>query len=241
MIVYKFGGASVRSAAGIKNLASIVSGVNDNLFIVVSAMGKTTNALEDVLEDFMQADHASALAKFQQIENYHNEILAELFPDTENPVAILQPLYDEITSMLKLSVGDDYDRWYDKIVSYGEIISTQIVSKFLNETGIQNRWLDMRKLLITDSNFREANVKMKESQQKLTEAANFENYPVYIGQGFIGANTKGDPTTLGREGSDYTAAVVANLLNAENLTIWKDVPGILNADPRLPVFRIGTP
>jgi aspartate kinase len=233
MIVYKFGGASVRSAAGIKNLASIVSGVNDNLFIVVSAMGKTTNALEGVLEDFMQADHASALAKFQQIENYHNEILAELFPDTENPVAILQPLYDEITSMLQLSVGDNYDRWYDKIVSYGEIISTQIVSKFLNEAGIQNRWLDMRKLLITDSNFREANVKMKESQQKLTEAVNFENYPVYIGQGFIGANTKGDPTTLGREGSDYTAAVVANLLNAENLTIWKDVPGILNADPRL--------
>jgi aspartate kinase len=233
MIVYKFGGASVRSAAGIKNLASIVSGVNDNLFIVVSAMGKTTNALEGVLEDFMQADHASALAKFQQIENYHNEILAELFPDTENLAAILQPLYDEITSMLKLSVGDDYDRWYDKIVSYGEIISTQIVSKFLNEAGIQNRWLDMRKLLITDSNFREANVKMKESQQKLTEAVNFENYPVYIGQGFIGANTKGDPTTLGREGSDYTAAVVANLLNAENLTIWKDVPGILNADPRL--------
>ena len=233
MIVYKFGGASVRSAAGIKNLASIVSGVNDNLFIVVSAMGKTTNALEGVLEDFMQADHASALAKFQQIENYHNEILAELFPDTENPVAILQPLYDEITSMLQLSVGDNYDRWYDKIVSYGEIISTQIVSKFLNEAGIQNGWLDMRKLLITDSNFREANVKMKESQQKLTEAVNFENYPVYIGQGFIGANTKGDPTTLGREGSDYTAAVVANLLNAENLTIWKDVPGILNADPRL--------
>jgi aspartate kinase len=119
------------------------------------------------------------------------------------------------------------------LVSYGEIISTKIISAYLFESGIFNAWLDLRGLIVTDSNFREANIRMDESQMRLQQAADFNNYLVFIGQGFIGANIKGDPTTLGREGSDYSAAVVGNLLNAESVTIWKDVPGILNADPRL--------
>ncbi len=233
MKVYKFGGASVRSAEGIRNIAQIVSGNNDDLFMVVSAMGKTTNAMEVVLENFMKADHNAAIQKLEEVEKYHQDIADELFADKQNCLPVLNKIFEEIKKYIKEGVGDDYDRWYDKLVSYGEIISTTIVSLFLNESGIENKWLDMRQLLVTDSNFREANVRMSESQSRLKKATDFSRTKIYIGQGFIGANIKGDPTTLGREGSDYTAAVVGNLLNAESVTIWKDVPGILNADPRI--------
>ena len=233
MKVYKFGGASVRSAEGIRNIARIVSGVSDNLFIVVSAMGKTTNAMEVVLDCFMKADHAGAIEKLVEVENYHREIIAELFADKTVGETAVEPLFAELEKYLIEGVGDDYDRWYDKLVSFGELISTCIVSAFLSETGNENTWLDMRGLIVTDSNFREANVHMNDSQVRLQKAADFTKNRIYVGQGFIGANIKGDPTTLGREGSDYTAAVVGNLLNAESVTIWKDVPGILNADPRI--------
>ena len=233
MQVYKFGGASVRSAEGIRNIHNIVSGVEDNLFIVVSAMGKTTNAMEIVLDYFMKADHQASLEKLAEVESYHNDIIEQLFamPDTgKNAIA---PFFTELKDIISHGVGDDYDRWYDRLVSYGEIISTKIVSTYLSESGIENTWLDLRRLLVTDSNHREANVRMEDSQIRLQKAVDFTTSRIYIGQGFIGANIKGEPTTLGREGSDYTAAVVGNLLNAERVTIWKDVPGILNADPRL--------
>jgi aspartate kinase len=233
MKVYKFGGASVRSAEGIRNIARIVSGVTENLFVVVSAMGKTTNAMEVVLDCFMKADHAGAIEKLVEVENYHREIIAELFTDKTKGEEAVEPLFTELEKYLIEGIGDDYDRWYDKLVSFGELISTKIVSAFLAENGSANVWLDMRGLIVTDSNFREANVRMTDSQVRLQKAADFSKSRIYIGQGFIGANIKGDPTTLGREGSDYTAAVVGNLLDAESVTIWKDVPGILNADPRI--------
>lgn len=233
MKVFKFGGASVCSAEGIRNIARIVSTVSDDLFIVVSAMGKTTNAMEVVLEHFMKADRANALEKLAEVEAYHNEIISELFNDKLVGNASVEPLFNELKKYLTVGVGDDYDRWYDKLVSFGEVISTRIVSVYLEESGIGNSWLDMRQLLVTDSNFREANVRMDESRIRLNQAADFSKNRIYIGQGFIGANLNGDPTTLGREGSDYTAAVVGNLLDAESVTIWKDVPGILNADPRI--------
>ena len=233
MKVYKFGGASVRSAEGIKNIVRIVSGVTDPLFIVISAMGKTTNALELVLEEFMKANHSASLEKLAEVESYHNDIISELFVNPETGRKAVKPLFDELKKSLSEGVGDDYDRWYDRLVSYGELISTRIISACFVECSIPNEWLDMRSLLVTDSNFREANVKMSDSQVRLQKAADFSKNRIYIGQGFIGANIKGDPTTLGREGSDYTAAVVGNLLDAESVSIWKDVPGILNADPRL--------
>ncbi|MDD3080477.1 MAG: aspartate kinase [Paludibacter sp.] len=233
MKVYKFGGASVRSAEGIHNIVRIVSTVDTQLFIVISAMGKTTNAMEVVLDNFMKADRGAALTKLSEVESYHQEIIKELFEYPQNGFDAIQPLFDELRELVATGVGDDYDRWYDRLVSYGEIISTTIVSVFLNESGIKNTWLDMRHLLVTDSNFREANVHMDESQKRLNKAADFNTSRIYIGQGFIGANLKGNPTTLGREGSDYTAAVVGNLLDAESVSIWKDVPGILNADPRI--------
>jgi aspartate kinase len=233
MIVYKFGGASVRSAEGIKNIVSIVSGVSQNLFIVVSAMGKTTNAFERVIDAFMQAKKNEALAQLAEIEQFHREICNQIFSSEKETDEILNPVFAEIKELVINGIGDDYDRWYDRIVSFGEIISTKIISTYLNTKKIDNKWLDMRKLLITDSNFREANVNMEQSRKNLCKAVDFQQYKIFIGQGFIGANLKGDPTTLGREGSDYTAAVVGNLLNAQSVTIWKDVPGILNADPRI--------
>jgi len=233
MKVYKFGGASVRSAEGIRNIVPIVSEINDNLFIVVSAIGKTTNAMEVVLDYFMKADHQASLNQLAEVEAFHHEIIDEIFDNPEVGNEAVKPLFDELKRYITEGVGDDYDRWYDRLVSYGELISTKIVSAFLIESGIDNAWLDMRKLLITDSNHREANVRMDESHERLQKAADFSQNRIYISQGFIGANIKGNPTTLGREGSDYTAAVVGNLLNAESVTIWKDVPGILNADPRI--------
>ena len=233
MQVYKFGGASVRSAEGIRNIFRIVSGVKGDLFIVVSAMGKTTNAMEIVLDYFMKADHQASIIKLAEVETYHNEIIEELFDNPETGKTAIEPFFTELKNLITQGIGDDYDRWYDRLVSYGEIISTTIVSAYLSESGVENAWLDLRGLMVTDSNYREANIRMEDSQTRLQKAADFTKSRIYIGQGFIGANIKGDPTTLGREGSDYSAAVVGNLLNAESVTIWKDVPGILNADPRL--------
>ena len=233
MLVYKFGGASVRSAEGIRNIVRIVSEVKENLFIVVSAMGKTTNAMEIVLDFFMKADREGALSKLAEVENYHYEIISELFVDSSIGKNAIKPVFDELEDLVKSGVGNDYDRWYDQLVSYGEVISTKIVSTFLSISGVENKWLDMRQLLVTDSNFREANVNFLESEKRFKNMADFSQDRIYVGQGFIGSNMKGAPTTLGREGSDYTAAVVGNLLNAESVTIWKDVPGILNADPRI--------
>lgn len=233
MIVYKFGGASVKSSDGIRNIVKIVSEVKENLFIVVSAMGKTTNAMEVILDNFMKADRAQALNKLEEVEKYHFDIIDELFQEKTLGENAVKPFFEELRGFIENGIGDDYDRCYDQIVSYGEVLSTKIVSTFLLESEIENKWLDMRQLLVTDSNFREANVNMLESEKRMRKAVDFSQSSIYIGQGFIGTNMQGKPTTLGREGSDYTAAVVGNLLDAESVSIWKDVPGILNADPRI--------
>ncbi len=233
MKVYKFGGASVRSADGVRNLANILSMSKDKLFVVVSAMGKTTNALEDVLDSYMQSRPAQALEKMETVKTYHLDIIGQLFADVQVGKNAVEPVFAELEAVLSAPIDAEYDKAYDRIVSYGELISTRIISTYLNECGIQNQWLDMRAVLQTDSNFREANIYMEESADRLRQAMDRQPAAIYIGQGFIGGNTQGHPTTLGREGSDYTAAVVANLLNAESVTIWKDVPGILNADPRI--------
>lgn len=233
MKVFKFGGASVRSAEGIRNIQQIVTQNTDDLFIVISAMGKTTNAMEEVLAFFMAGKRTEAHAKLTEVEAYHIEIIDALFDDKAIGRAAIADVFAELNSYIDNGLPTDYDRCYDYLVSFGEVISTKIISEYLNFSGVQNVWLDMRKLLVTDSNFREANVRMDESERRLSMAANFATSKIYIGQGFIGTNMSGDPTTLGREGSDYTAAVVGNLLNADSVTIWKDVPGILNADPRI--------
>ena len=147
MEVYKFGGASVRSAEGIRNIVSIVSRVNEPLFMVVSAMGKTTNAMEEVLEHFMKANRQTAFAKLAVVEAYHAGIVLELFGDSPEGMQAMKPLFDEIKAAITNGVGDDYDRWYDRLVSYGELFSTKVVSAYLQKSGVENRWLDMRGLL----------------------------------------------------------------------------------------------
>ena len=233
MKVFKFGGASVRSAAGVRNIVAIVSEVQEELFIVVSAMGKTTNAMEEVLAHFMKGNDEGALSKLNEVEDFHAAIISELFTNPANGMKAISGDMEELRQLVIDNSGNDYDRWYDRLVPYGEILSTRIISAYFTEAGLDHAWLDMRQLLVTDSNFRAANVRMDDSQKRISAAFTASGKKICIGQGFIGTNTHGDPTTLGREGSDYTAAVVGNLLNADSVTIWKDVPGIMNADPRV--------
>ena len=225
MKVYKFGGASVRNPEGIRNLAHIVSLCGDEqLVVVVSAMGKTTNALERVLDALMAGDVVLAQQEWDGIIAYHEDILHALeLPKDVLPYRTLPALADRA----------NYDFSYDQLVSLGELTSTAIINAYLRKAGLDSCLLDMTRLLRTDATYRDANVCMAESEQRICEAVRQAGHQVCIVQGFIGGTTEGYRTTLGREGSDYTAALVGNFLDAESVTIWKDVPGILNADPRL--------
>lgn len=232
MKVYKFGGASVKSADGVKNLCDIVASCEGDLLIIVSAMGKTTNALEIVLDAFIAGDSEKALEAFKVTQEYHRTIIADLFGEGVSLESV-DRLTGDLIEMLKNNTpkDSDYNKWYDSIVSYGELISTTIISEYLKVSGVDNRWIDMRSCFITDARFRDANINIETSQQLLRGAV--EGSRVCVGQGFIGASPAGETTTLGREGSDYSAAVAANMLDAESVAIWKDVKGILNGDPRI--------
>ena len=232
MKVYKFGGASVKDAVGVKNLAGIVKSCSDDLVIVVSAMGKTTNAIEAVAKNYFNGNKDELVLNISALKQYHFEIIADLFGNLSNIIS------KEITSDFKAlekrlghSPSLDYDFEYDQIVSLGEILSTKITSAYLNYIGITNIWIDIRKGLRTDSTWREGNIDWSLSTELLQSQFNFSANRIYLTQGFIGATVTDQTTTLGREGSDYSAAIIANILNAESVTIWKDVPGIMNADP----------
>ena len=226
MKVYKFGGASVKDAHGVRNLKEIVTQAGDNLMVVVSAMGKTTNALERLVAALSQKDEAAAENEWLNVLDMHVHLAMELGLKPNEDIRFpMMPEYDHACS---------YDQNYDQIVSQGEILSTQIVAVYLLKSGIRTEWWNMPKLLRTDSTFREAQVDMQTSAQVIRAGWERPNRPgVVVTQGFIGGTSDGLRTTLGREGSDYTAALLGNFLDAESVTIWKDVPGILNADPRL--------
>ncbi|MDR2894337.1 MAG: aspartate kinase, partial [Alistipes sp.] len=239
MKVYKFGGASVRSAEGVKNLKYIVEEERGGLFIIVSAMGKTTNGLEVVVDHFMAGRKTEALAEFAAIEAYHAGIIAGLGLLENGCVpAAVQALYDRARATIsgENPVESDFERWYDELVSYGELVSTTIISEYLNSAGVKNRWVDMRRAFVTDGRFKYASVDMEATGERLREAVArgaADGVDVFVGQGFIGATPDGLTTTLGREGSDYSAAVVASVLDADSVAIWKDVIGVLNADPKI--------
>ena len=226
MKVYKFGGASVKDANGVRNLKEIVAQTSDNLMVVISAMGKTTNALERVVAALEQGDDQTAETEWLGILDQHVYIMQDLG---------LQPNVDvRLPMMPEYNKEWSYDQNYDQIVSLGEIMSTQIVAVFLLKSGIPTEWWNMPKLLLTDNTWREAQVDLQTSAQVIRAGWNRVQRPhVVVTQGFIGGTADGMRTTLGREGSDYTAALLGNFLAAESVTIWKDVPGILNADPRL--------
>ena len=226
MKVYKFGGASVKDANGVRNLKEIVAQSSDDLMVVISAMGKTTNVLERVVTALAKDDEQTAEQEWLNVLDQHVYVMQDLG---------LQPNVDvRLPMMPEYNKEWSYDQNYDQIVSLGEIMSTQIVAVFLLKSGIPTEWWNMPKLLQTDDMWREAQVNLQTSAQVIAAGWNRAARPhVVVTQGFIGGTTDGMRTTLGREGSDYTAALMANFLDAESVTIWKDVPGILNADPRL--------
>ena len=226
MKVYKFGGASVKDAAGVRNLEKIVRAADDELMVVVSAMGKTTNALERVVEFLDAGKEEAALNQWVDIIDYHVAIMKELGLKPGSDIR----LQGEIPFDPQLPLDENYDQ----VVSLGEIMSTQIVAVYLLKQGLSVEWWNMPKLLRTDDTWREAKVDNATSAATIRAGWERTNRPkIVIAQGFIGGTAEGKRTTLGREGSDYTAALLGNYLDAESVTIWKDVPGILNADPRL--------
>ncbi len=232
MIVYKFGGASVKDATGVKNLAEIVKKTDKNIVIVVSAMGKTTNALEEIVKLSFN-DLNECKNKIDLLYNYHFEICKSLFPDNSAEIyKILENNFSLVYSLASDKTLNQFDLKYDQIVSYGEIVSTQIVSNYLNFIGLTNSFVDIRDVFITDSTFREAKVNLELSSLNAISVFDGKINRIYLTQGFIGRSNNGYSTTLGREGSDYTAAILANFLDAEKMVVWKDVEGVLSADPQ---------
>ncbi|MFB6343961.1 aspartate kinase [Saccharicrinis sp. FJH62] len=229
MIVYKFGGASVKDAAGVKNLKSIVDACSENLIVVVSAMGKMTNAFEHVVDAFFSGESTAEMK--EQIFDFHKSIINQLFKEDYFPEQFMM-LWSHFENELAKVPSLDYDFDYDRLVSFGELFSTAIVSEYLNANGTQNYWTDARQILRTSNNFREAKILWDTSMDMALKHFNFSDTKCYVTQGFIGSTLNNQTTTLGREGSDFTAATLAYLLDAKSVTIWKDVPGVLNADPR---------
>ena len=230
MKVYKFGGASVKDAAGIINLAKIVSTETSELVVVVSAFGKTTNTLEKVLNAWLNREEYDDL--LDKVYKIHLLIIDELFGIESEVKTRIIISFARLKDYLTTGSKGKYDFEYDQIVSYGEIWSTIIAEAFLKFSGMNTVWIDVRELLITDDRFRDANILWGESSGQIKKAINFNRNQIYVTQGFIGGSIAGQSTTLGREGSDYTAAIIANILDAVCVVIWKDVPGILNADPQ---------
>jgi aspartate kinase len=235
MQVFKFGGASVKDADGIKNLAEIVKlNSNEPLLIVLSAMGKTTNALEKLTDRYFYQKE-DILSAFDEVKAYHFQILHQLFTDDKHPVFDeISNTFVEIDWIIEDEPVDSYDFIYDQIVSMGEIVSTRIVSHYLNFIGIPNQWVDARSYIQTNNTYREAKIDWAKTKLLIQkDLAQQLEKQICITQGFIGNTSENFTTTLGREGSDFTAAIFASCLNAKAVTVWKDVPGILNADPKL--------
>jgi aspartate kinase len=233
MLVFKFGGASVKDADGIVNLANVVKGYADNqLLIVVSAMDKTTNALEKLTKAYVeQADDLYAI--FDDIKQYHYDIILQLF-DASHPVYVeVANTFVEIDWLIEDEPQDDYDFIYDQLVSIGELVSTRIVNAYLNQSHLKSQWLDVRGYIHTDNTYREGIVQWDKTCTSINrDIPALLQKGIVVTQGFLGGTSENFTTTLGREGSDYTASIFASCLGAKSVTTWKDVPGILNADPK---------
>ena len=232
MQIFKFGGASVNSIDRIQQVHQIVkNNSNQQLVIIISAMGKTTNGLEKVVNAFFDGQKENALQLFEIVKQQHlNTAKYLLVKQYNNCYSQLNDFFTEVEWLLHDKPVRSYDYYYDQIVCSGELFSTCIISHYFTEMGLPNTWIDVRDLLRTDNNFRDAAIDWEFSTTKIKAAI---NNPITITQGFIGATYDNESTTLGREGSDYSAAVFANILDATNVTIWKDVEGIMSADPKI--------
>ncbi|WP_430614515.1 aspartate kinase [Flavobacterium sp. JP2137] len=231
MKIYKFGGASIRDAVNIRNVGRVLQTVGyADCLIVASAMGKTTNALEVVVARYFSAP-ASLDQAVQEVKDYHFQIAYDLFPQSKAGLfSEMHALFEKLNHFLSANKSPNYNFVYDQIVGYGELLSTLILHHYLESCGIDNRWTDSRLLVKTDTTYRDAQVDWELTQSQIR--SEIRSQVLHITQGFIGSDPNGFCTTLGREGSDYSAAIFAFALNAESVTIWKDVPGVLNADPR---------
>jgi len=236
MKVFKFGGASINSVERIQNVGAILQAYRgEKILVIISAMGKTTNALEKVADAFFKGDKEDALQLFARVKEQHLTMLKFLttlhWKEAEDH---MKDFFTEIEWLLHDKPVREYDYYYDQIVCSGELLSTVMMSDYLNEAGVANKWIDVRDIIRTDDNFRDAGIDWDYTQQKVTNEIEplFKDHDLVITQGFIGATDENESTTLGREGSDYSAAIFANLLNAESQTIWKDVEGVMNADPK---------
>lgn len=234
MHIFKFGGASVKDAEGVKNLIKVLETVGyENTLVVVSAMGKTTNALEKVIDNYFN-NKKELQSSIQEVKKFHNEILLDLFNSNsleQHPVFNkISEFFNELIIFFDRNKSPDYNFVYDQTVGFGELVSTTIISEYLYLVGIKNKWLDVRCLIKTDNYYRNAKVNWDKTQILISKKV--KKNVLNITQGFISSDANNFTTTLGREGSDYTAAIFAYCLNAEAVTIWKDVPGVLNADPR---------
>nr|WP_294773873.1 aspartate kinase [uncultured Flavobacterium sp.] len=231
MRIFKFGGASVKDADGIKNVFSVLEKVgHEDTLLVISAMGKTTNALEVVIKNYFEKSN-ELHSSLQEVKKYHYQILMDLFEDEEHDVYFaVNNHFADLEYFIRSNKSPNYNFVYDQVVSYGEIISTTIVSHYFAQAGLKNNWIDVRNFIKTDNTYRDANVDWEKTQQYISKGV--KKKALNITQGFLGSDENNFTTTLGREGSDYTAAIFAYCLNAESVTIWKDVPGVMNADPR---------
>jgi aspartate kinase len=227
MLVYKFGGASIKDAQSIHKMTQIVNNCNDNLVIVISAMGKTTNLLERIAR--LWFDKESFKSEVDELKVYHQRIIHELFE--EHIPSNLHGLYSDLIDKLGTNPSMDFQYEYDQIVSFGEKFSTRIIAAYFNLLNTPAEFVDITEVIKTDRNFRNAGVLWDLTEQLSKERFTFTTYNKYITQGFLGGTTNNQTTTLGREGSDYSAAIIAAACGAEKLVVWKDVPGIMNADP----------
>ena len=232
MLIYKFGGISVKSAEAVKNIARIISNVDGNLLVVVSAMGKMTNKFEDLINSYFTKDPKQK-EKFDIIKQFHIKIIDELFDKSHQVYTKFAALLSELEIKLDEIPSQNFDYEYDKLIVYGELLSTTIISEYLNSINTKNQFIDIRKSIITDGYFRDGRVIWSDTEKNIKENFNFKNSQLYITQGFIASDKKQNSVSLGREGSDFSASILAFCLNAKSVTIWKDVPGILNADPRI--------
>ena len=231
--VFKFGGASVKDGDSVRNAVRVLNLYKgEKLAVVVSAMGKTTNSLERLLHSCYYS-RDTIEAEFNNLKDFHLNIVDDLFPDKSDEIfSEMANIFSIIKGRVSLPHSDNYDYDYDQLVSAGEIISTRIVSAFLNRAGIENQWIDARAIIRTDNTYRESKVDWAKTEELVKNAMDFKDFNVYITPGFIGGTSENMSTTLGREGSDFSAAILAYCLEAEEVIIWKDVPGVLNADPK---------
>ena len=236
MKVVKFGGASTSNYDRVKNVSTILKIYEgEQILIIISAMGKVTNSLEKVAEAFYDEKKEEALRLFEKVKEYHlNELKYLITLNWKAATDQLESFFTEVEWMLHDKPVKDYNYYYDQIVCSGELLSSSLISHFLNEEKIKNKWIDVRDLIRTDDHFRDAGIDWNFTEKNISEKLLplFEQNNIVITQGFIGSTDENESTTLGREGSDYTAAIFGKLLNAENVTIWKDVDGVMNADPK---------